>query len=402
MMPFNSTAYFGQDGQKTASLLKRFGVLAMAVFAALILPDAGARSQDLPVLGPKPFIAYFKPIPVTGEVSASAWGAATVGPRDQDNGLEDRSLSQWNYWDGVILKGPDGRYRLFGSRWEQAKGHSDWWNSRAISAISSNLTGPYSDQGLLWPDNDGGRGHNVTALKLHDGSYTVIISETRNTSVFTSDSISGPWRFSGEIAVKQDTYHSLPNAGPDGGPLTGPNPAPWHGSNVSIVERPGGGFIIIQRSGQLLVSKKSILGPYEVAGDSIYRGLPGLPQFHLENLEDPVIWNSGGWYHVLVNHWEQRRAYHLISRDGITGWKVQGLAYEPGADFIRYDNGIVNHWNKLERPGIVLENGHVVALTFAVIDVPKEEQTPGSKHGSKIIVVPFDGAAMDRDLANVR
>jgi hypothetical protein len=37
-----------------------------------------------------------------------------------------------------------------------------------------------------------------------------------------------------------------------------------------------------------------------------------------------------------------------------------------------------------------------------VIDVPKEEQTPASRHGSKVIVVPFDGAAMDRDLASVR
>jgi len=164
----------------------------------------------------------------------------------------------------------------------------------------------------------------------------------------------------------------------------------------------GGGFLMIQRSGQILVSEKSLLGPYKVTGESIYRGLPGLPQFHLQSLEDPVIWFSGGWYHVLVNNWEQRRAYHLISRDGISGWKFQGLAYEPGADFIRYANGVVNHWNKLERPGIVLENGHVVALTFAVIDVPKEEQTPGSRHGSKVIVVPFDGAAMDRDLASVR
>jgi hypothetical protein len=65
-----------------------------------------------------------------------------------------------------------------------------------------------------------------------------------------------------------------------------------------------------------------------VQGDSIYRGLPGLPQDNLNRLEDPVIWSSGGWYHILVNNWGDRRAYHIISRDGITGWKFQGLAYE--------------------------------------------------------------------------
>jgi hypothetical protein len=169
---------------------------------------------------------------------------------------------------------------------------------------------------------------------------------------------------------------------------------------VSLIVRPDGRFEIVQRSGQILISRDNILGPYDVQGDSIYRGLPGLPQDNLERLEDPVIWFSGGWYHLLVNNWGDRRAYHLISRDGITGWKFQGLAYEPGADFIRYTDGTVNHWNKLERPGVLIENGHVTAITLAVIDVPKEEEKGNDGHGSKIIVIPFDGAALDRDLAN--
>ena len=70
------------------------------------------------------------------------------------------------------------------------------------------------------------------------------------------------------------------------------------------------------------------------------------------------------------------------------------------ADFIRYTDGIVNHWNKLERPGVLIENGHLRAVTLAVIDVPKEEEKGNDGHGSKIIVIPFDGAALDRDLAN--
>ncbi len=78
----------------------------------------------------------------------------------------------------------------------------------------------------------------------------------------------------------------------------------------------------------------------------------------------------------------------------------QGLAYEPGADFIRYTDGTVNHWNKLERPGILIENGHVTAVTLAVIDGFKEEENGNDGHGSKIIVILFDGAALDRDLAN--
>jgi Sulfate permease family len=57
-----------------------------------------------------------------------------------------------------------------------------------------------------------------------------------------------------------------------------------------------------------------------------------------------------------------------------------------------------NHWNKMERPGVLLEKGHIVAITLAVIDVPKDDEKGNDGHGSKVIVIPFDGAALDRDL----
>jgi hypothetical protein len=60
----------------------------------------------------------------------------------------------------------------------------------------------------------------------------------------------------------------------------------------------------------------------------------------------------------------------------------------------------VNHWTIVGRPSVFLENGHVAYFTFAVIDVPKNQELPNDNHGSKVIVVPFDGAALDRDLQN--
>ncbi len=374
--------------------------IALFISFLALISSGVAMADELPVLGPKPFMAYFQPISISNQLSKDIWGAAAVGPRDPTNGLEDPSMKHWNYWDGAILRGEDGKYRMFASRWDQAKGHRDWYNAQAIEAVSDSALGPYQDRGLMWPDNEGGKGHNVIALRLPDGSYAVVISETRNGDVFTSLSIDGPWQHLGMIQVNQDKFHSLRNPG-DRQPLHGPHPKPWYGSNVSLVARPEGGFEIVQRSGQILISKVNVLGPYDVQGDSIYRALPGLPQDHLDCLEDPVIWFSGGWYHILVNNWSDRRAYHLISRDGITGWKFQGVAYYPEADFIKYSDGTMNHWNKLERPGVLIEKGHVKAVTLAVIDVPKEQEKGNNGHGSKVIVIPFDGAALDRDLANV-
>jgi enterochelin esterase-like enzyme len=112
------------------------------------------------------------------------------------------------------------------------------------------------------------------------------------------------------------------------------------------------------------------------------------------------VWYSAGLYHIVVNGWSDRKAYHLTSPNGITNWTFRGLAYDPTKDFVRYTDGTVNHWDKMERPGILLENGHVTHFTFAVLDVPKDEEHGDDTHGSKIIVVPFDGAALDRELQN--
>ena len=318
----------------------------------------------------KTFIDYFLPMPIKGSLSKAAWGAAEVGARDPKNGLEDASMKQWDYWDGQIIKAPDGKYHMFASRWEQSKGHREWGNSKAVHAVSDNVIGPYVDKGLCWPNDQGGKGHNVTALVLPDGRYAIVVSETRPGTVFVSKSLDGPWQQLGTIKGEG-----------------------LRASNVSIMVRPDGDYMIVPRSGQVFISKAAdgILGPYKSTGPSAFpKGIP--------NLEDPAIFYSGGLYHIVVNSWSTRKAYHLTSKDGKSRWVNRGLAYDPTTNFCRYTDGAVNHWHKMERPGVLIENGHAIALTFAVLDTPKETQRGNNGHGSKIIVVPFDGAAMDRDL----
>lgn len=328
----------------------------------------------------KTLIDYFLPMPVQGALTTNAWGAAGVLPRDPQNGLEDITMTKWCYWDGQIIKGPEGKFHLFASRWDQARGHGGWGRSLAVHAVSDKVMGPYVDKGLCWPDNQSGKGHNVTALVLPDGRYAVVVSETRPGDVFVSKSLDGPWEHLGAIQVATNEFSRLGRM-----------------SNVSIMVRPDGDFMIVARSGAIWISKTGILGPYTVQGPSIYPSVKGLP---LRNLEDPVVWFSGGLYHIVVNGWSDRKAWHLTSPNGITDWTFRGLAYDPTKDFLRYADGTVNHWDKIERPGVFLQNGHVTHFTFAVLDVPKNEERGNDNHGSKIIVVPFDGAGLDRDLQN--
>jgi hypothetical protein len=356
------------------------GVYAASALSAALVSACLAQT---PVATPdKTFIDYFRPTPITAPLSTTVWGAATVGPRDPANGLEDRTIQNWDYWDGQIIKGKDGKYHLFASRWDQSKGHNGWWGSKAVHAVSDKVTGPYVDKGLCWPDDRGGQGHNVTALVLPDGRYAIVVSETRPGDVFVSKSLDGPWERIGSIQLAKSDFA-------EGEKM----------SNVSIMVRPDGAFEIVPRSGKIWISKTGILGPYTVEGPSIYTTIPELASHNPRYLEDPTIWFSGGLFHITVNDWNARQAFHLTSADGVGHWTYRGLAYDPRKDVVRYTDGTANHWEKMERPGVLVENGHVTAVTLAVIDVAKDQEKGNDGHGSKIIVIPFDGAGLDNDLA---
>lgn len=327
----------------------------------------------------KAFIDYFLPVPIRGQLTLNAWGASQVGSRDQSNGLEDRTLSRYVYWDGGIIKGPDGIYHMFASRWDQAVGHTGWMTqSYAVHATSSNLYGPYTDKGLCWPDIDNGKGHNVTPLQLKDGRYAITVSGTRRGGVFVSNSLNGPWSYLGDVTVNPNNY----------------NFNTWN--NLQIILRHDGKYEAITSSGVVAIAD-NVAGPYTVQGPSFYSLVKDIVD--VSKLEDPAIWYSGGKYHWITNEWNIRKALHFTSIDGINNWKLeQGYAYDPVANFIRYTDGTVNHWRKLERPKAYMENGHVVAITFAAINVEKEDDHGNDQNGSKVIVVPFDGVALDRDL----
>jgi len=157
----------------------------------------------------KTLIDYFLPMPIRSPLVSNVWGAPGVFPRDSGNGLEDTTMTKWCYWDGQLIKGPDGKYHMFASRWDQARGHGGWGRSLAVHGVSDNVIGPYVYQGACWPDNQGGKGHNVTALVLPDGRYAVVVSETRPGDVFVSKSLDGPWQHLGSIEVATNEFSRL-------------------------------------------------------------------------------------------------------------------------------------------------------------------------------------------------
>ena len=352
---------------------------SMKAFARLFLVTSlvgvlsPARAMGAPDAGTKTLIDYFLPTPIVCPLTSNTWGAAGVLPRDTCNGLEDSTNKQWQYWDGKILKGADGKYHMYAGEWPQNKGFADWPQSVIVEGVSNgtvvgsyvpSTTGPFT-----------GKEQNVTGAVLSDGSYVLLdsLGSGGTGNIYASTSLADPWTSKGQFQI---------TAG-------GSTISTQTTENLTIWANADGSFEIMSRSFQEMVSTSNILGPYTIKAT--------VPSLQSQGYEDPVIWCSGGQYHLVGNMYNARKAYHFTSTDGINNWKNMGLAYDPTSDFVRYTDGTVNHWYKMERAGVVMENGHVTAFTFAVIDVDKSLDLANDTHGSKIIVVPFDGVAFDRD-----
>lgn len=318
-------------------------------------------------------IEYFKPIPIIGQLSTTVWGASTVGARDPSNGLEDPN--NYYYWDGKILKASDGKYHLFCSQWPKSAGFGGWGASHPAHATASNILGPYKSQGEVYTYG-GGQGHNTTAIALPDGTFAVVVGEIVPGYAFTSSSLDGTFAYKGTISTDPNGHNTSG--------LT---------SNLTVTLGPDNRIWATSRHGFIMWSD-NIVGKYVVQTDSVYPQIAGM---NFNNAEDPVIWYSGGYYHVVYNYWDARKGYHIMSADGVRNWINTGIALDRTTDFLRYTDGTVNHWGNIERPGVYMEDGHVTHFSFAVTEVNKDANPKPAS--SKIIVVPFDGVAFDADNA---
>ena len=401
--------------------------VAAAVFVAHVGSSRIAGAQTT-----KTFINYFQPAPITCPLTTNAWGCTATGstppncvsgqgvvPRDTCNGIESSTNPPgYYYWDGTVILAPDGTYHLFASRWAGSQGFNPGWQgSDPIHAVGGkSALGPYTDKGYAYSNSsfgsDAHHGHNTQVVTLLNGTYALIVSEVVPFTIFTASSLDGPW---------------TPCSGSPGSGLSVPSGFGGntnYASNVSLVVRPDGNFEITQRHGLLALSTSGICGPYKAQQPTTtYPSNEAIPsqysasiypnrQKHSDPMgpstvestytvaEDPVIWFSGGQYHVLYDYPGDRVGYHLTSTDGIHNWTDQGLAYDPryAQQIFSYTDGTVDHWFKMERPNVLVENGLITHVSFAVADVNKDNQIPaGSNHGSKVIIVPFDGVAFDKD-----
>lgn len=299
------------------------------------------------------FIDRFLPMRPNAPLRADVWGADAVKPRDVANGVED---AQHSYWCTSVVQGPDGKYHNFVVRWPEntPKGHFEWPNSDLVRAVGDSPTGPFKIVQEI------GKGHNVTAYQAKDGTWILYIIN----GCYRGPTLEGPWT-KGKL--------SFDNRGRKGVDMT----------NATFARRADGSYLMVNRSGEIWISKDGNQEPYRrVSNRGVY------PPVGRARFEDPVVWKDDVQYNLIVNDWFGRAAYYLRSRDGITWDWDQGLAYGPGV--IRHPDGRVEDWFKIERPRVFQDSrGRATHMYFAVIDVPKDQDRPDDIHSSKALGVPL-------------
>ncbi|MDR1190820.1 MAG: glycoside hydrolase family protein [Verrucomicrobiales bacterium] len=313
-------------------------------------------------------------------------------------------------WCGSAIKGEDGRYHLFASRWPRTLTFSGHWitNSEIVRAVSDTPAGPYSfaDVVLPWRHRryfDGLMTHNPNIQKFDGKYYLFYIGATYDFDIPTperqihegkysehrelyrrawgnkriglavSDSVGGPWRR------------------PDR-PLLDTRPGHWDAlitSNPSAAVRDDGFTVLIYKSRrdwaapfQLgIATAPHPAGPYTRAGAG--------PIFPFD-VEDPFIWWEDGRYHVIMKDF--KGALCGEPDGGAYAWSADGRHWQLPADAraysrtIRWQDGTATTHGNFERPNLLLQDGHPTHLFAAVSD---DERPHWQSSGTHNVCIPL-------------
>lgn len=317
-------------------------------------------------------------------------GAGAAG-QDLDLGARVRPLPAGNrfaepgyfVWCGAPVKGPDGRYHLFYSRWATRYGFAPGWalHSEIAYAVADQPAGPYKPVNVALPPRganpatgqpywDADVTHNANAFYTQGRYYLYYMGNhgdgksypqhrnNQRVGVASAGNPAGPWtRLDQPIVDITDDHKSFDSLcvtnpaaclRPDGGVLL-------IYKAVEYVEgRPMGGKV---RYGAALAAKPE--GPYVKQPGRIFEADQAGNTWMVA--EDPFVWYS--------RKYGQR--YYAVTRDVVGGfsgaagglclfWSVDGLTWQPAThpkvlgNTFALEGGGMSAGN-VERPALLLD-----------------------------------------------
>lgn len=291
----------------------------------------------------------------------------------------------WSNWGGSMVKGEDGLYHLFYSRWEKSLGWAWVTDSEVAHAVSKGPHGPFEFKDVaLAPRGaeywDGLCTHNPTVQKF-DGKYYlyymgntgdgVVVKKGLNYShrnkqrigVAVADSPNGPWKRFDKPVI---------DVGSDPNALDA-----LMVSNPSVVRRPEGGYLMAYKAVgkkkplpwggpvvHCVATSESPIGPFKKHDKPVF-----VAKGHDFPAEDPFIWYQDGKYRAIVK--DMRGAFtdagqSLVLFDSVDGFDWN-LAKNPLLTKLElfWEDGEHQKLAHLERPQLHLEEGIPMVLVCA-------------------------------------
>jgi predicted GH43/DUF377 family glycosyl hydrolase len=272
-------------------------------------------------------------------------------------------------WCGSMVKGDQGKYYLFYSRWPAEKGFQGWVTDSEIAlAVSEKAEGPYKPLKVILPKQknncwDRDVTHNPTIHKFEGKYYLYYMGNYGNgewwdhrnhqrIGVAVSDSPEGFWQRSKQpvIDVSAGKWDHLMTSNPavckrlDGTYMmvykgVGDGKMPFGGKvlhGVATANRPDGPFV---KHPDPIFDKEGVLFP----------------------AEDPYIWTQSGNYYAIVK--DQKGYFTNAGRSLCLFESADGFDWKPALNplvstlDLAWEDGTVQHLEYLERPQLFIENG---------------------------------------------
>ena len=223
-------------------------------------------------------------------------------------------------WGCSVIKGEDGKYHMFVSRWTKKINFNHWLtNSEIAHCISEKPEGPYtfSDVALAprgeeyW---DGKMTHNP-AIRKHGDTYLLFYTGT----TYKGDMPDEDHQITPESPKKLDAHQH---------------------------ERIG------------LATSKSPYGPYKRISDK--------PLDVGVGAEDPNMWYENGKFHALMldhdRKYSNKEIYYTTSNDGLK-WEIEPDPVAVTKDVLFQDG--TRRMKSTERPWVLVEDGTATFVFFA-------------------------------------
>ncbi|MFD1772023.1 glycoside hydrolase family protein [Sphingobacterium suaedae] len=302
------------------------------------------------------------------------------------------SMDDYWIWDPSVIKGPDGKYHMFASRWSKTYGFGNWvTNSEVVRAISDTAAGPYMFVEVVLPARgkkyfDGCTTHNPRIVRTGDyyvlyyfGNTYAAPSPSPEEDVWSTGLAQNAWMRK-RVGMAYATSLEGPWIRSDQ-PVINPRLGEWDASitsNPSPVVLPTGQVYLVYKSSPINYNPPLLLGA--AMADSFrgpYQRLSNEPIFSFHNsekadndVEDPFVWWTGSQFELIMKDrfghicGEEGGGIHAFSPDGIQ-WTLSDpvKAYSRR---IKWDDGTETEQANFERPFLLFEDGkptHLFAAT---------------------------------------